>query len=180
VEGRPVDCLRIGTGGKVCLITARQHPSETMAAWSVKGFVDRLLVADGLADRLKEAATFWIVPIVNPDGAFRGRTRTNAKGVDLNRAWADCGEANSPEVFCVRGRMMETGVDFFLDIHGEETLLHAFIVNADQVPSMTPARVLLRCRYEAALRSLNASFQSEKGYQDKPGERALLSSEGLV
>ena len=37
--------------------------------------------------RLREAATFHIVPNMNPDGSRRGHLRTNAAGVNLNREW---------------------------------------------------------------------------------------------
>jgi murein tripeptide amidase MpaA len=55
---------------------------------SVEGMLDRLLDDNDAAGRVvRDAATIYVVPDMNPDGVFRGHVRTNATGVDLNRAW---------------------------------------------------------------------------------------------
>ena len=59
---------------------------------------------------------------MNPDGSVLGNLRTNAAGANLNREWETPTLERSPEVFTVREKMMETGVDLFLDIHGDEGL----------------------------------------------------------
>ena len=41
----------------------------------------------------------------------------------------------SPEVFTVREKMMETGVDLFLDIHGDEGLPFVFVAGTEGVPN---------------------------------------------
>ena len=71
----------------------------------------------------------YIVPHANPDGSFQGRLRTNAAAVDLNRAWREPCEHRSPEILGVVSRMEQTGVDFFLDVHGDETIPYCFVVN---------------------------------------------------
>ena len=54
----------------------------------MQGFLRRLLDPDdALARSLLRAATFRLVPCMNPDGAFRGHLRTNAGGANLNREW---------------------------------------------------------------------------------------------
>ena len=78
---------------------ARQHPGETMAEWWMEGALERLLdEADPVARRLREKATFHIVPNMNPDGSFRGHLRTNAVGTNLNREWHAPSLEKSPEV----------------------------------------------------------------------------------
>ena len=47
---------------------------------------------DGLVSELMKKCTFFIVPNMCPDGAFRGHLRTNAIGTNLNREWGDTGK----------------------------------------------------------------------------------------
>src|SRR5450759_1288719 len=108
---------------KVGLI-ARQHPGEAMAEWFVEGFLERLLDdADPVARVLLAKCVFYVVPNMNPDGAVRGNLRTNAAGANLNREWQSPSLEKSPEVFLVRQKMMEVGVDLSLDAHGDESCL---------------------------------------------------------
>ncbi len=57
---------------------------------------------------------------MNPDGSARGHLRTNAVGSNLNREWATPSTEFSPEVLCVRNEMEKQGVDYCLDVHGDE------------------------------------------------------------
>jgi murein tripeptide amidase MpaA len=178
VEGRPIDVLCIGSGpdrGRTCWITGGQHPGEPMSRWFVEGLLERLLAPeDPVAHRLRQEATFYVVPNVNPDGSLSGRLRTNAAGLDLNREWQDPSPARSPEIHALRARMEQTGVDFFLDAHGDETLPYNFVVSADAVPSMTPRLIALRERFEVALERRNPDFQREHGYPpEEPGKGDL-------
>jgi murein tripeptide amidase MpaA len=135
LDGRDMDRLIVGEPGegkKTLWITARQHPGETMAEWAAEGLLERLLDdADPVARDLLDRAVFHIVPNMNPDGSFRGHLRTNAKGVNLNREWDKASFENSPEVRCVLDEMAKTGVDLFLDMHGDEALPYNFIAGAE-------------------------------------------------
>ena len=102
VEKRGVEVLRIGTrkdtAPKVWII-ARQHPGEPMAEWFMEGLIDRLIdPTDAVSAYLRTRASFFLVPNMNPDGSIAGHLRTNAAGVDLNRAWAEPSPTCSPEV----------------------------------------------------------------------------------
>jgi murein tripeptide amidase MpaA len=178
IEGRPIDLLQIGepaAGKPVCWITAGQHPGEPMSSWFVEGLLHRLLDEDdGLALALRERAVIYVVPIVNPDGRLQGRLRTNVAGIDLNRAWQSPDAQRSPEVACIRARMERTGVDLFLDIHGDETIPYCFVANSDSVPSITPNLIELRKSFERALEAVNPDFQREHGYPpEEPGSADL-------
>ena len=73
--------LTVGHGPLNFWVIGRQHPGESMASWWMEGFLDRLLdYNDAIARRLREKATFHIVPHMNPDGAIRGHLRCNAAG----------------------------------------------------------------------------------------------------
>lgn len=117
VRYRDINLLTIGNQVESDMkiwITARQHPGETMAEWFVEGLLGRLLDSqDPTARTLLDRATFYIVPNMNPDGSALGNLRTNAAGANLNREWENPTLEKSPEVFFVRGKMLETGVDLF-------------------------------------------------------------------
>jgi hypothetical protein len=101
-------------------IIARQHAGEPMAEWCMEGLIRRLLDSqDQAAQELVGKATLYLVNNMNPDGSFAGNLRANAAGVDLNRVWSNP-QPNAPEVIAVRDLIGRTGVDFFLDVHGDE------------------------------------------------------------
>ena len=179
VEGRDMDLLRIGQpapGKKICWIIARQHPGETMAEWLVEGLLHRLLDEDDpVASALLHKAVFYVVPNMNPDGSYRGHLRNNAAGMNLNRAWAQPTMERSPEVFLVRQKMEATGVDFFLDVHGDEGLPYNFIAGSDGIPRWNDRLAHLQGRYVDELLRLSPDFQKDFGYPVDPPGSANLS-----
>lgn len=93
IEGRDIQLLRKGDGSegkrKIWFI-AQQHPGEHMAEWFMEGVIERLQQKDDtVLQQLLASADLYLVPNMNPDGAFHGHLRTNAAGKDLNRAWQD-------------------------------------------------------------------------------------------
>jgi murein tripeptide amidase MpaA len=168
VDGRDIDLLVIGEPSEQrpsCWIVARQHPGETMAQWLVEGLLERLLDdEDPVARWIRERATLYVVPNMNPDGSFRGHLRNNAAGANLNREWESPSVERSPEVFQVRARMQQTGVDFFLDVHGDEALPYNFISGAEGTPSWSDATAARQQRYVDALLQASPDFQTAQGY----------------
>jgi murein tripeptide amidase MpaA len=172
VNGDDIDMLIVadpdvapGPSRRACWVIGRQHPGETMAQWWMEGFVDRLLdPADETARAVLAGAVIYAVPNMNPDGSVLGNLRTNAAGANLNREWAEPTLERSPEVFHVRKRMVETGVDFALDVHGDEGLPYVFIAGGDNVPSVTERQRALQVAYFEALSHANPDFQTERGY----------------
>ncbi|MGE0785438.1 MAG: M14-type cytosolic carboxypeptidase [Sandaracinaceae bacterium] len=165
LDGQDLDLVRFGRGPRVIWAIARQHPGETMAEHFMDGFVDRLLDEhDAVSARLHEAATFFVVPNMNPDGSRRGYLRTNASGANLNREWLEPTLERSPEVHAIRERMRTTGVDLCLDVHGEEELPYNFIAGPDGIPGLTTSQVELLRSFRASLARLNPDFQTERGY----------------
>ncbi|MBY5992895.1 M14-type cytosolic carboxypeptidase [Ferrimonas balearica] len=177
-DGQSLDLLRIGTpeeGKKVCWIIARQHPGETMAQWWMEGALAALLDdTDAVSQALLSQCVFYLVPNMNPDGSRRGHLRHNAHGTDLNRAWRQPSLETSPEVYQVRQAMEHSGVDFFLDVHGDEGLPYNFIAGAEGIPSWTPQKQAQLDGFKQALMAASPEFQTEHGYEvDKPGQANL-------
>ncbi len=169
LDGQDMDLLQIGqpaASRRVCWVIGRQHPGETMAEWWMEGFLGRLLDQDDpVARELLAGALFYVVPNMNPDGSRRGHLRSNAAGANLNREWRDASLERSPEVFVVREKMRETGVDFCLDVHGDEALPYNFIAGSEGIPSWSDGRAALLQRYKTALGRASPDFQTEQGYQ---------------
>ena len=176
LDGQPIDCLTIGSGPRQCWFTARQHPGETMAEWWMEGALDLLCDPDSpLAQRLRARATLHLVPNMNPDGARRGYLRTNAAGANLNREWARPSAERSPEVLAVRNAMDGTGVDFALDVHGDEALPHVFLAGFEGIPSMTPRLERLQEQFRDRLGAHAPDFQTKVGYPVAPPGKANLT-----
>lgn len=163
VEGRPIDMLTIGEaapGRKTCWIIARQHPSEAQGGYFVEGVVDRLLDrADPTARALLEAAVLHVVPNVNPDGSANGLTRANMAGTNLNREWADPSPERAPEVFHVRRKMLETGLDFAIDCHADKELRCNFIWPSENVPTWRPERRAVFETFETAWAAASPDYE---------------------
>jgi len=175
LDGRPLDRLQLGRGPLQLWIIARQHPGETMAEWWMEGFIGRLLQPDDTATALLDQATLHVVPNMNPDGSFRGHLRTNAAGANLNREWHAPTADRSPEVRDVLAAMDASGVDFCLDVHGDEELPYVFLSGCEGIPSFTPRlRALVDAFDEEVLRFVPA-FQTEHGYGVDPPGQANMS-----
>jgi murein tripeptide amidase MpaA len=151
---------------KTVWIVARQHPGESMAEWFVEGLLERLLdEADPVARKLLDVAVFHIVPNMNPDGSVRGNLRTNAAGANLNREWTAPSMEKSPEVFLVRQRLQQTGVDAFFDIHGDEGLPYVFVAGGEMLPGFTDAQRRAQDGFISGFKRASPDFQDVHGYE---------------
>jgi len=184
VQGRDLSLLRITdtraglpiAEKKNVWIMARQHPGETMAAWFIDGLLERLLDgADAVSRALLQACVFYIVPTMNPDGGVLGNLRTNAAGANLNREWQSPSLERSPEVWHVRERMLQTGVDLCLDIHGDETLPYVFVAGSEGVPAYSPRVADLESLFKGQWMTACPDFQDTVNYGLAPAGSANLS-----
>lgn len=183
LDGHDLDLLRVGEPGegkRNIWIVARQHPGEAMAEWFTEGLLRRLVdQQDPVAQEALKKAVFWVVPNMNPDGSWRGHLRVNAAGMNLNREWREPSMEESPEVFVVKRRMEEVGVDFLCDVHGDEALPYAFTSGIEGVPSFMAhggrLKKLQEAFADAFVRSSNGWFQTERGYGKMPPNSANLS-----
>lgn len=176
LDGQPLDMLRIGEGTKQVWLYARQHPGETMAEYWMEGAIERLCDGeDSVARLLRREATIHLVPNMNPDGSRRGHLRTNALGINLNREWHDPSRERSPEVFLVRQAMDATGVDFAIDVHGDEAIPAVFMAGFEGIPSLKPEKLALYRRYVDLLAARTPDFQTRLGYPVAPPGRGNLS-----
>ncbi|MCP1340013.1 M14-type cytosolic carboxypeptidase [Idiomarina sp. M1R2S28] len=185
IDGRELNLLVIGEPAEhknTIWVTARQHPGESMAEWFMEGLITRLLDdEDGVARKLLDENVFYVVPNMNPDGSVRGHLRTNAVGTNLNREWAEPSLEKSPEVFYVLKRMQETGVDMFLDVHGDEALPYNFVAGCEGIPSYDERHKDLEDTFKSAFLAATPEFQTQYGYElDEPGKANMTVANSAV
>lgn len=185
IDGRELNLLVIGEPAEhknTIWVTARQHPGESMAEWFMEGLITRLLDdEDGVARKLLDENVFYVVPNMNPDGSVRGHLRTNAVGTNLNREWAEPSLEKSPEVFYVLKRMQETGVDMFLDVHGDEALPYNFVAGCEGIPSYDERHKDLEETFKSAFLAATPEFQTQYGYElDEPGKANMTVANSAV
>ena len=175
LDGRAIDCFDLPGGPAQVWLYGRQHPGESMTEYWMEGALEWL--ASPAAAPLLALASVHVVPNMNPDGTYRGHLRTNAAGVNLNREWHDPTPERSPEVLCVRDAMDGTGVDYAIDVHGDEAIPANFIAGFEGIPSWTDARGERFYDFGRRLAARTPEFQTEQGYhRAAPGSANLTMS----
>lgn len=174
-EGRDMEMLVIGKprkNKKVIWVIARQHPGESMAEWFIEGFLERLLDNnDPVSRKILEDAYFYVVPNMNIDGSIAGNLRSSASGANLNREWQKPTKKYSPEVFYVRKKMDETGINLILDVHGDEELPYNFIAAAEGIPGYNDYLATMEKKFIDQWMETCPDFQDTHKYPlDKPGQ----------
>jgi murein tripeptide amidase MpaA len=176
LDGQPIDCLEMGEGPVQVWLYARQHPGETMAEWWMEGALAALTdPADPVGRTLRRRCRLHLVPNANPDGSRRGHLRTNAIGVNLNREWAAPSPERSPEVVALLGAMDASGVDFSMDVHGDEAIAAVFLAGFEGIPSLRDAQLAGYRRYGEILARRTPDFQTRRGYPITPAGKANLA-----
>ncbi len=127
VEKRPLEIIRIGKPDAAhrILVRARAHPWEPGGNYVVEGIVSEFIEAQSKPDSPVKNISWYIMPMANKDGVFRGMTRFNVKGIDLNRGWGIVPDSLlEPENYAlemfVRKLIGENKKpDFFMDFHND-------------------------------------------------------------
>jgi Predicted carboxypeptidase len=178
LDDQAIDCLVMGEGRKQVWLYARQHPGESMAEWWMEGALDLLAdPASSVGRELRRRCRIHAVPNLNPDGSQRGHLRTNAAGVNLNREWDNPSAENSPEVLAIRAAIDASGVDFAMDVHGDEAIPAVFLAGFEGIPSLKDSQLSGYNRYRELLERRTPDFQTKLGYPiARPGTGNLAMS----
>jgi murein tripeptide amidase MpaA len=182
VLGRDIHVARFGGGDRVVWILGRQHPGETPASFAMDGLLARLSRADDEATQeLLESSTVFVAPLVDVDGAELGNMRTNAAGVNLNRAWDDPDPEDAPEVAALLEAIQGTGVDVFFDVHSDESSTYAFAACSEGNPSVTDEILEREAELCELLSEHTVEFLDEPFYdRDEPGAADLSCAANQV
>jgi len=151
LDGQPLDALEMGDGEYKVWLYARQHPGETQAEWWMEGALE---VLTDPADSVGRAVR-----------VLRDRQRG---GRAIHRQHFDIAA-------------VEGGVDFAMDVHGDEAIPVAFLAGYEGIPAWTDAHGDRYYRYEAILDRRTPDFQTEFGYtKSAPGKANLAMSTNQV
>lgn len=178
LDGRTIDAIEMGAGPLQIWLYARQHPGESMAEWWMEGALALLCdPASSVGRELRRLCRLHVVPNCNPDGSVRGHLRTNAIGTNLNREWGEPSAEKSPEVLAIRNAMDATGVDFAIDVHGDEAIPGNFLAGFEGIPSLKAEQSEGYTLYQTILDRRTPDFQTRLGYPvASPGKGNLAMS----
>ncbi|XP_028286731.1 cytosolic carboxypeptidase 4 [Parambassis ranga] len=114
------------------MLTARVHPAESNASWVMKGTLEFLCSNDVVAQGLREAFIFKIIPMLNPDGVINGMSRCNLNCEDLNRQWCKPDPELSPTIYHTKGLLYYLNSIgrtplVFCDYHGHSRKKNVFL-----------------------------------------------------
>ena len=121
-KGRSVPCVRFGCITKEpkyrVLYTSRHHCQETTGTYVLEGAVGAVFGKDELGAWLRENVEFFVVPIVDYDGAVEGDQGKGRKPHDHGRDYGD--NALYPEVAALKrwiAARAQNRIDVMLDLH---------------------------------------------------------------
>jgi len=102
-------------------VIAQQHAGEVPGSWNAEGLIRYLLSDDPTAALIRRSYIFRIIPIVNVDGVFQGRSRYTPlrSGVqyDLNREWTKAVASMQPEIRWIWQDLLAFKPNSFNDMH---------------------------------------------------------------
>ncbi|XP_067444763.1 cytosolic carboxypeptidase 4 [Thunnus thynnus] len=118
---------------RACIVlTGRVHPGESNASWVMKGTLEFLCSSDPVAQSLREAFVFKIIPMLNPDGVINGTNRCDLNSEDLNRQWCKPDPVLSPTIYHTKGFLYYLNSIgrtplVFCDYHGHSRKKNVFL-----------------------------------------------------
>lgn len=78
------------------------HPGETPSSYILHGLLSYLKQSrNRQASALLRRFTFMIVPMINPDGVYRGYFRLDINSNNLNRLYASPDPKTEPAVYAI-------------------------------------------------------------------------------
>ncbi|CAD8175639.1 unnamed protein product [Paramecium pentaurelia] len=110
------------------LISCRVHAGEVPASFILKGILESLQNYNESAKFLLENYVFLIIPMLNPDGVYRGHYRLDSLGYDQNRVYnriLKFPKFNGP--LAVLETCKNYNVAFYIDLHAHSVLSNSFI-----------------------------------------------------
>jgi len=118
-QGRDISLISLPSENRNALnffIQARDHAYETAGSYCVEGMVDFLHGSSCLSNYLKSKFNFFIMPMTNPDGVYKGLSRlTYENGLNVDRFWWN--EGKGPESEIIIKTLDRVKPSVYMDIH---------------------------------------------------------------
>jgi hypothetical protein len=112
----------------IIFISARVHPGETPASYLLDGILQVLLSPDTRGTSLRSNFVFKIIPILNPDGVYRGNFRADQNGINLNRCYTEPSIIDHPTIYAAKWYFTYLhNVKFYLDLHAHMSKRSCFL-----------------------------------------------------
>ena len=112
-------------------VTARIHPGETPSSHVMKGIIDFLLAASEQAEILLRKFVFKFIPLLNPDGVYRGYYRLDTFSRNLNRFYLDPSPEEQPTVYATQRALVQQSetkkLFMYIDLHAHASKKGCFI-----------------------------------------------------
>ena len=117
---------------EVVFVSARVHPGEVPAQHTFKGILSLLLDPHDLqAKALRQRYVFKLIPMLNPDGVYRGHFRMDQMGENLNRYYVAPNPIAQPTIFAAKSLLdfyaTSGKLCLYLDLHAHASKRGCFI-----------------------------------------------------
>lgn len=119
LEGRSINLISCGKGGKKILLWSQMHGDETTATLALMDMFNFILsraAEERWISEMLEETSLYVVPMLNPDGAERVQRRT-AQNIDMNR---DALALATPEAKLLRELQRRVNPAFGFNLHDQE------------------------------------------------------------
>ena len=144
--GVEIPLLTLGEGAKKVLIWSQMHGNESTTTKALFDFFKYISVNKQQTAQLLSQYSFYVLPILNPDGAAL-YTRENANNIDLNR---DAKDVSQSESRVLRSIFDSLQPHLRLNMHDQRSIfgidgpkpatLSFLAPSADALKTITPAR----------------------------------------
>lgn len=121
-------------GKKTIFLTCRVHPGETPASYVLNGILNFLTsknYAGQQQDTLLDNFVFKIIPMLNPDGVYRGYYRLDTRTQNLNRYYLEPTPHGQPTILAAKAAVMHAkehlNLQAYVDIHAHATKRGCFM-----------------------------------------------------
>ena len=118
VKQQQIKAIQFGEGKVKILVWSQMHGNESTTTKGLIDYLNFLHHNENEFETLSKLVTFYIIPILNPDGAA-AFTRENANGVDLNR---DAFECTQPESKVLQTVLETFTPDYCFNLHDQRTI----------------------------------------------------------
>jgi hypothetical protein len=149
----PIKAIEFGEGKVKILVWSQMHGNESTTTKGLIDYLHYLHQNENELERLSKSFSFYILPILNPDGA-EAYTRENANAVDLNRDAFTC---TQPESKVLRSVLENFSPDYCFNLHDQRTIFG-----------------LLESQQPATMSFLTASYNEERTFNSVREQAAAV------